>query len=204
MRRAIGRRDLIASAAAAAAAWPAWAQPAQGVVRVDLKTGQGLISLELFADKAPLTTANFLRYLDDRLYDRATIYRALRTPGAEDTGLIQGGARFDPAKPHKPIAHESTLTTGLNHKDGTISLARGALGSARSDFFICVGESSYLDAHPDAPGDNQGFAAFGQVTVGMDVVRTILALPTSATKGPPGMVGQMIDPAVPILTARRV
>ena len=198
------RREVLAGAAALAIGRPAWAQGAPGVVRVNLVTGEGLIGLELRGDKAPITTANFLRYVEDRLYDRSKIYRALRAPGAPDMGLIQGGARFDPAHPHRPIAHESTLTTGLAHKDGTLSLARSALGSATSDFFICVGDAPYLDANPAAPGDNQGFAAFGQCVEGMDIVRRILAMPTSPTKGPPGMVGQMLEPPVPILTARRV
>ena len=197
------RRDVLAGAGALIAS-PVLAQTSPGVVRVALTTGQGLITLELFSDKAPITTANFLRYVDERLYDRATIYRALTTPGAPGTGLIQGGARFDPARPHKPIAHESTTQTGLSHKDGTISLARLAPGTATSDFFICVGDAPGYDADPTAPGDNLGFAAFGHVAEGMDVVRAILALPTSATKGPPGMVGQMLDPPVPLITTRRV
>ena len=197
------RREVLAGAAALAVGRPAWAQAAPGVVRVNLVTGEGLIGLLLYGDKAPLTTANFLRYVDDRLYDRSKIYRALHSPNAPDVGLVQGGARFDPAHPHRPVAHESTTQTGLAHKDGTLSLARGALGSATSDFFICVGDAPYLDANPSAPGDNQGFAAFGQCVEGMDIVRRILAMPTSPTKGPPGMVGQMLDPPVPVLTARR-
>ena len=163
-----------------------------------------MIVLELYADKAPITAANFLRYVDARLYDGATIYRALRTPGAPLTGLIQGGARLDPAHPVAPIAHEATTQTGLSHKDGTLSLARRAPGTATSDFFICVGDAPYLDADPKAPGDNLGFAAFGHVTSGMDIVRNILALPTSPTAGGPDMAGQMLDPPVPIVSARRV
>jgi len=201
IRSLVKRREVLAGAAALAA-WPAWGQT-PGTVRVEMTTGEGLIVLELHGDKAPLTTANFLRYVDDRLYDRSKIYRALRTPGAPMVGLVQGGARFDPKRPHRPIAHESTLQTGLAHKDGTLSLARGALGTATSDFFICVGDLPYLDADPKAPGDNLGFAAFGQAVQGMDIVRRILAMPTSPTGGPPGMAGQMLDPPVPILTTRR-
>jgi len=84
-----------------------------------------------------------------------------------------------------------------------VSLARRAQGTATSDFFICVGDSSYLDADPKAPGDNAGFAAFGQVVEGMDVVKTILTLPTSPTAGSPEMKGEMLKPPVPILTMRR-
>ena len=89
-------------------------------------------------------------------------YRAINM--AENFGLIQGGATI--MKPGQklipPIAHEPTTLTGLSHQTGTISMARGALGTARSDFFITVGDMSSLDAHPDKPGDNQGFAAFGR------------------------------------------
>lgn len=200
---AIHRRDFLA-AAFALTAGPVWAQAGGGIVRVNLLTGQGLIVLELFADKAPITTANFLNYIDRKLYDGASIYRALRAPGAPTTGLIQGGARANPGRAIPPIVHESTTKTGLFHKDGTISLARRELGTAASDFFICVGDASYLDADPKAPGDNQGFAAFGRVADGMDVVRKILGLPTSATAQVPEMVGQMLDPPVPIVSARRV
>jgi peptidyl-prolyl cis-trans isomerase A (cyclophilin A) len=169
-----------------------------------MTTGQGGILLELYADKAPLTSANFLRYVDAARYDGGTIYRALHTPGDPATGLIQGGARFDPAHPIPPIAHEPTTQTGLRHKDGTISLARRAPGTATSDFFICVGDAPYLDADPTAPGDNLGFAAFGHVVEGMEVARAILALPLSPTAGAPDMVGQMLDPPVPIVGAHRI
>jgi peptidyl-prolyl cis-trans isomerase A (cyclophilin A) len=200
------RRQVLASAGALIAS-PALAAPSPGVVRVEMKTGQGVLVLELYGDKAPITTANFLRYVDDRLYDRSKIYRAMKARGlpadAPPTGIVQGGARFDPAHPHKPIAHEPTTQTGLAHKDGTVSMARLKPGSATSDFFICVGDQPFFDADPKAPGDNLGFAAFGQVVQGMDIVRAIIAMPTSPTKGPPGMVGQMLDPPVPIITARR-
>ena len=201
------RRGFLAGAGVLAA-WPIWAQTSAsqtsaGTVGVDLQTGQGLIVLELFAAKAPITSADFLAYVDDHLFDGATIYRALRTPGAPNTGLIQGGSRLDPARPIAPIAHESTRQTGLSHKDGVLSLARRAPGTATSDFFICVGDAPYLDADPSAPGDNLGFAAFGRVAAGMEIVRRILALPTSPTAGAPDMAGQMLDPPVPILSARR-
>jgi len=198
----VERRSFLA-AAGLLAAWPARAQIAAGLQRVNLQTGQGVVVLELALGKAPITSANFLAYVDARLYDGATIYRALRTPGAPTTGLVQGGARLDPAKPIAPIAHESTRQTGLSHKDGTLSLARRAPGTATSDFFICVGDAPYLDADPSAPGDNLGFAAFGHVADGMDIVRRILGLPTSPTAGGPDMAGQMLDPPVPIISARR-
>jgi peptidyl-prolyl cis-trans isomerase A (cyclophilin A) len=202
------RRDVLA-AAGALVAFPALAQtpaatPAPAApVRVALKTGEGLIVLELYLDKAPITAGNFLHYIDTKRYDGATIYRASHAPTAPEIGLVQGGLQNDPAKIYKPVAHESTLKTGLRHKDGTISLARRAQGSATSDFFICVGDASYLDADPSQPGDNAGFAAFGQVVEGMEVVRKILTLPTSPTAGSPEMKGEILQPPLPILTARR-
>ena len=109
----------------------------------------------------------------------------------------------DPTKLFPPIAHESTTVTGLKHLDGTLSMARFAPGSATSDFSICCGDAPYLDAHPEAPGDNLGYAAFGQVVEGMEVARAILALPTTGAALNPAMQGQMIDPPVRILSARR-
>jgi peptidyl-prolyl cis-trans isomerase A (cyclophilin A) len=178
---------------------PAWAQSAP--IRLRLVTGEGAMTAELYADKAPLSVANFLRYADHGLFDGSEIYRAMRTPGAPTTGLIQGGAK---SEPYAPIAHEPTTRTGLKHTDGTLSLARRELGSARSAFFICVGDQPYLDADPTLPGDNQGFAAFGRVVDGMEVARKILGLPTALKAEVPEMAGQMLDPPVKILSAKRV
>ena len=194
------RRHLLA-AAAALAAGPVWAQPAR--TRVRLQTDKGVIVAELADDKAPLTVANFLHYVDSGRMDGAVFYRASRAPGAPTVGLIEAGVK-DPAKLFPPIAHESTLATGLKHLDGTLSMARFAPGTATSDFSICCGDAPYLDAHPDLAGDNVGYAAFGQVTEGMDVARTILAMPTTGAASNPTMQGEMIDPPVRILSARRV
>ncbi len=194
------RRHLLA-AAAVLAAGPAWAQPAR--TRVRLQTDKGVIVVELADDKAPITVANFLHYVDTRRMDGAVFYRASRAPGAPTVGLIEAGVK-DPAKLYPPIAHESTLATGLRHLDGTLSMARFAPGTAASDFSICCGDAPYLDAHPELEGDNLGYAAFGQVTEGMDVARAILAMPTTGAALNPAMQGQMIDPPVSILSARRV
>jgi len=180
------------------------APPAPGMVRVALNTKEGTIVIDLNQEKAPITAGNFLRYIDQKRYDGSTFYRASRPPNATDYGVIQGGLQNNPAKILKPIAHEPTSKTGLKHTDGTISMGRNAPGTATSDFFICLGDSAYLDADPKAPGDNLGFAAFGQVVQGMDVVKKILVLPTSPTKGVGVMKGQMLEPPVPIVTARRV
>jgi len=171
--------------------------------RVILTTSLGLITLELAADKAPISSANFLRYADHKRLDGTSFYRASKGGMDPPSGLIQGGPANDPARLYRPIAHESTTVTGLRHLDGTISLARLEPGTATCDFFICVGAQPYLDADPSAPGDNLGFAAFGQVVDGMDVVRKILLAPTSPTKGEGAMKGQMLEPPIPIITARR-
>jgi peptidyl-prolyl cis-trans isomerase A (cyclophilin A) len=197
----IGRRSLL-GAAGLWIARPFSAEAASAKPRVTIQTGRGVIVVELEAVKAPITSANFLRYVDAGKYDGGTIYRASRTPGVPGAGSIQG-ARSAKARPFRPIAHESTRVTGLKHRAGTISMGRSTPGSATSDFFICASAQPFLDAHPGAPGDNQGFAAFGTVVEGMAVVRRILALPTTGKTFVPEMKGQMIDPPVPILAMKR-
>jgi peptidyl-prolyl cis-trans isomerase A (cyclophilin A) len=203
--RPFDRRELLI-AAGLLAAFPAAGQVAAPVakppVRVALETPQGRIVIELAVAQAPITSANFLRYVDRKLYDQATFFRASRAPGAVDYGLIQGGLQGIGAL--APIAHEPTTQTGLKHTDGTVSIARTAPGTATSDFFICIGDAPYLDANPAATGDNQGFAAFGRVVEGMDVVKKILALPTPGVAINPVMKGQILAPPVPITSARRV
>ena len=196
------RRAFLASGAALVAV-PALAAP--GLVYVKLTTPDGAIVLALDRAKAPITVANFLRYTDTNRYDGATFYRASRPKGytADDYGSIQGGLQNDPAKLLKPIAHEPTTRTGLSHTDGAISMGRFAPGSATSDFFICVGDNTYLDANPKAKGDNLGYAAFGYVVEGMEVVRKILVKPVSPTAGVGAMKGQMLRRPVIIQSARR-
>jgi len=193
------RRHLLAAAAALAAS-PALAQPTR--TRVRLQTDKGAILVELADDRAPITVANFLHYVDTGRMDGAVFYRASKAPGAPTVGLVEAGVK-DPAKLFPPIAHESTLATGLKHLDGTLSMARFAPGTATSDFSICCGDAPYLDAHPEAPGDNMGYAAFGQVIEGMDVARAILAMPTDGPAANPAMQGEMINPPVGIISARR-
>lgn len=195
----ITRRLLMSAPLALAATRPAFAQTAP--VRVRLTMPQGAIVLELATDKAPVTAANFLRYVDQKRYDGATFYRVSHPPGQLDYGLVQGGLQNDPARILKPIAHESTAKTGLTHKDGTVSMGRHAPGSATSDFFICVGEQTYLDADPKT--NSPGFAAFAQVVEGMDVVKAILAMPQSAAGGVGAMKAEMLARPIRILSARR-
>ncbi len=125
-------------------------------------------------------------------------------PYGEGEGLIQGGITSDAAKLYPPILHEPTSQTGLKHVAGTVSMGRGEPGSARADFFILTTDIPGLDADPAREGDNQGYAAFGRVIEGMDVVRRIFASPVSPSRGEGGMKGQMLEPTVMIVKAARV
>jgi peptidyl-prolyl cis-trans isomerase A (cyclophilin A) len=184
---------------AALVAAPAAAQPAP--VRVALETAAGRIVAEIDVAHAPITAANFLRYVDAHRLDGIDFYRAMRT-GA-DAGLVQAGVR-DSSKLFPPIAHEPTSQTGLSHVDGALSMARFAPGSATADFSIMVGPQLYLDAGSGSGGDGLGYAVFGRVVEGMNVVRRILAAPTSPIEGEGPMRGQMLSPRIRISAARRV
>lgn len=175
--------------------------PRPAIVRVSLETSEGAILLELEKERAPLTTANFLRYVDEKRLDGAGFYRAVKV--AAGYGLVQGGVRNDPKRVLPPIAHEPTSRTGLSHVDGAIAMARAAPGSASGDFFITIGAIPSMDADPAQPGDNLGFAVFGHVVEGMDVIRRILDAPTSPTEGEGVMKGQMLAPPIRIIAARR-
>jgi len=186
---------------------PAPAPPGKPNPRVKIETAQGAIVVELYPDKAPITVANYLKYVDRGLFNGATFYRASRPPGytGTDYGLIQGGLQNDPKKVLPPIAHESTVKTGLTHKaEGTISMGRHAPGTAQSDWSITLGDMSYLDADPKDPKKTPGFAAFGQVVEGLDVVQKIIALPTDPTKGEGAMKGEMLKQPVRITRISRV
>ncbi|OYU69568.1 MAG: peptidylprolyl isomerase [Alphaproteobacteria bacterium PA2] len=197
------RRGFLGGAGATlAAAGSALAAP--GPVKIQIVTRLGNFGLELRPDKAPVTTANFLAYVDRKLMDHATFYRSSRPEGATDFdfGVVQGGLQNDPRYLLKPIAHESTTRTGLKHTNGAISMGRRAPGTATSDFFICVGDQGYLDADPAQKGDNKGFACFGYVTEGLDVVKKIMALPLSANGGIGVMKGEMIRNPLPMKVRR--
>jgi peptidyl-prolyl cis-trans isomerase A (cyclophilin A) len=203
MTSALQRRRLLAGAGLLLAAGPRLALAAGGKPRVAIRTGRGTIVVELEAAKAPLTTANFLRYVDAQAYDGGTFFRAARTQGVEKDGTIVA-APDAKVRPFPPIRHESTTKTGLRHLNGTISLGRFAPGTATNNFFICVGDQPYLDAHPGEPGDNLGYAAFGQVVEGMSVVEKILSLPTNGKTRFAEQAGQWLKPPVPIRTMRRI
>ena len=181
---------------------PSATVPAPQLVRVAFETSAGRIVVDVDKGRAPITAGNFLRYVDSGRFNGESFYRAMPyTPGE---GLIQGGITSDSAKLYPAIRHEPTNVTGLKHVAGTLSVARGAPGSARADFFILTTDIPGFDADPAREGDNAGYAAFGQVVEGMDVVRKIFAMPTSPTKGDGILKGQMLDPVVKISKAARV
>lgn len=187
---------LLALAASSAVGAPPAVKP-----RVALQTGMGKIVIELEAKRAPITSANFLAYVDQKKLDGTKFYRAANIRGA---GFIQGGIFHEYRRMLVPIKHEPTSLTGIKHVNGTISMARDAPGTANGDFFICIGTQSYMDAKPGKSDDAQGFAAFGHVVSGMDVVRKILAAKTPRDFGSGAMRGQMIGKPVVITSATRV
>lgn len=198
----IARRTLLgAIGLVAASPLPVFAAPSKP--RVAIQTDHGTIVVELEDRKAPITSANFLRYVDAHKYDGGTFYRASKTKGVKGAGSIQGGPP-DRVRRFAPIAHESTRQTGIKHLAGTISMARNAPGTATCDFFICATPQPYLDAHPGGKGDNEGFAAFGGVVQGLDIVKKILALKADGPALYPAMKGQMLNPPVKILSMKRV
>ena len=143
-----------------------------------IETELGDIKVEIYADKAPLTAANFLKYVDEHRYDDACFYRIVTMDNQPDNNIkievIQGGILTDPeSTPFEPIPHETTEKTGILHKHGTISMARLEPGTASSEFFICVNDQPELDFGGRRNPDGQGFAAFGKVIQGMDVVLAI-------------------------------
>jgi peptidyl-prolyl cis-trans isomerase A (cyclophilin A) len=175
-------------------------RPEADIVRVRLETEQGAILLALDHRHAPITTKNFLRYVDSKRFDDVRFYRAASPQGAKGTGFIQGGIQRNYRRMFEPIAHEPTGTTGLRHGPGTISMARLAPGTAAGEFIITVSAQPGLDQK----GDNPGFAAFGRVVEGMDVVRRIHSAPVLPNAGRGPLKGQMIAEPVKIVTARRV
>ena len=181
--------------------------PLPDAVQVVLNTELGPITVELDGKHAPVSTRNFLRYVDQRRFDGIVFYRVMRLPwGTPPNGLIQAGTRGDPKRALPPIAHEPTSATGILHKAGTLSMARHAPGTAAGDFSIMVSDLAGLDADPTStnPELQAGFAAFGHVIAGMDVVLKIYDVPLSATAGAGVLKGQMIEKPVKILTARRL
>lgn len=145
--------------------------------KVRIYTSAGNIEVELYGDKAPVTTSNFLQYVKDGVYNGGSFYRAVRPNNQRKDQphieVIQGGTDADSLKRRGPIELERTSLTGLKHEDGTISMARSTPNSATSEFFICINAQPSLDFGGTRNPDGQGFAAFGKVTKGMKIVKKI-------------------------------
>jgi peptidyl-prolyl cis-trans isomerase A (cyclophilin A) len=179
--------------------WGAAAQTPAAPVRVVLETEHGEIELELDAVRAPVTVANFLKYVDAGRYDGGIFHRTVR-PGNQKTQAVpiavvqaQSNAR-GPEDLFPAIPLERTNATGLPHLDGTVSMARTTPDTATSHFFVCIGDQPELDFGGRRNPDGQGFAAFGRVVSGMDVVRTIHMA---------GAEGERLSPPIGITRARR-
>jgi peptidyl-prolyl cis-trans isomerase A (cyclophilin A) len=170
------------------------------VVYVAIETPLGTITVQLESARAPITTANFLSYVDRGFYDGGRFHRTVTPTNQPDNAVkievVQAGV--NPAKAKQefpPVKLERTKDTGLRHKDGTVSMARDGPDTATGDFFVCVGDQPELDFGGKRNPDGQGFAAFGRVVRGMDVVKKIQASPAA---------GQALTPPVGIKSARRL
>lgn len=168
-------------------------------VRVLFETQLGPITIEVDAARAPITTANFLRYVDAGFYNGGVFHRTVRLGNQPNNKVkievIQAGT--NPARKKDdfaPIPLERTSKTRLAHTDGCVSMARDTPDTATSDFFICIGDQPALDFGGARNPDGQGFAVFGRVVKGMDVVRKIQAAPADAQK---------LTPPIKILSAKR-
>jgi len=166
--------------------------------RVRLETSLGVIVVEVDAARAPVTAANFLRYVERGDYDGGRFHRTVRAgnqPGKTMLiDVVQAGRNPMSLRPEPPtIALERTKDTGLRHVDGAVSMARGGFDTATSDFFICIGDQPELDFGGRRNPDGQGFAVFGRVVAGMEVVRRIHDAPAD---------GQSLTPPVTIRRAR--
>jgi len=188
-------------AQAAPAPPPAPAQaPKDDLVPVAIDTSLGRIVIALDRGRAPITTANFLHYVDTHRLDGENFYRAMHMG---EGGLVQFGVRSDVRKLFPKIADEPSSKTGLKNVAGAISMARNSPNTAQADFFILLSATPGFDAGAN-PDDPDGFAVFGHVTEGMDVLKNIFTAPVSATKGEGVMKCQMLDPPVKIIKAARV
>jgi peptidyl-prolyl cis-trans isomerase A (cyclophilin A) len=154
--------------------YDSFGQSAKKKETIIIRTELGDIYARLDLDQAPITSLNFLHYIDSNLFDSACFYRVVRLDNQPHDSIkievIQGGRYENEDNGFEPIAHETTAMTGIKHRNGTISMARNGPGSATSEFFICVGDQPELDFGGRRNRDGQGFAAFGKIVKGMDVV----------------------------------
>lgn len=159
-----------------------------------IRTELGDITLEVFVNEAPITSAHFLKCINEHLFQEASFYRVVTLDNQPQNEVkievIQGGIRYSSGKKMpSPIEHETTETTGILHKDGALSMARSNPGTASSEFFICVGDQPELDFGGKRNPDGQGFSAFGRISKGMEVVHKIHNAPEE---------GQLLNPRIKI------
>ncbi len=175
-----------------------------GTARVTLRTIDGTIEIEVFLDRAPLSAGAFLGVIDAGGYDEGAFTRVVRPDndhGTPPISVVQARAAVSSVR----LAHENTRQTGLHHLDGTVSLPRDKVGTATgAAFFVCVGDQPALDFGGRRNPDRQGFAAFGRVVGGMDVVRRIWSLQATGASSGSYTAGQMLRPPVRILGAKRI
>lgn len=200
----ISRRTVIAGVAAFGAATAGAAGATQRIVLV---LDAGTVSIDLYMRQAPLSAGDFLRYVDGHFYDGGVFSRTVRADndhGAARIDVVQGGVRPG-TRPMPPVAHETTRMTGLRHLDGSISLPRDKPGTGSgAEFFICIGDQPALDYGGRRNADGQGFAAFGRVVSGMDLVRAIWRMDASGPSPDAYTAGQMLRRPARIISARRV
>ena len=168
------------------------------IVRISTEIGE--IEVDIFVKEAPVTATNFLEYIKKGIFKDGCFYRVVNMENQPDNDIkievIQGGLGWSDSVPGLgPIKHETTKITGIKHLDGTLSMARDKPGSASSEFFICINDQPELDYGGKRNPDGQGFAAFGKVIKGMDVVKKIQKLDNT---------NQMLDNPVIILDIIRL
>lgn len=173
---------------------------------VVMETSQGIIEIEVYTDKAPISAADFLLYVDEGHYDGEGFYRVVRAdndPRDMGMSLIQGG-RLDSEPLTPPIAHELTSDIGLSNTQGVVSIARLEPGTGSAAyFFINIGDNSFLDYGGERNPDGQGYATFGKVTLGLDVVKKIQAMEANGLSGEDVTTGQILTNPVKIIRAYR-
>ena len=190
-----------------AAATPGVPEKVWQVSHVEVETSRGSFTIALETERAPISAANFLRYVDEDRFDSTRCYRTVHVAGGKQpNGFLQCGAQNHPERILPGIAHEPTNETGLSHTNGALSMARLGIGTATGDFSIMIGDQRGLDARPDASdADAQaGYAVFGYVTGGWEVIHAIHGLPTDPEAGEGMLKGQMLDQPIEIIGMRRI
>ena len=190
-----------------AALLSACAAASDGNPNVVLETAKGEIEIEVYPDAAPISAGDFLRYVDEGLYDEQGFYRVVRAdndPRGMGMSLIQGG-RLDQEPVGPSIAHERTTDTGIPNERGTVAIARLEPGTGSAAwFFINIGDNRFLDTGGERNPDGEGYATFGRVVRGMEVVEAIQAEPSDAPSEEAVTSGQILDEPVAIARAYRV